>query len=146
MIQTIESIKNNTVYTADVNYGTMSWYLIDGRLCCTERMDVVRDATTAAVVEHSEMKVGDTFYEATIQCMDYWAPPGFYARNKSEVLEIARSLSKGGLSTSVLIHARIVARFKDGKLIGEIKTLDEFYTNLSEDEVNDTDLTETLSE
>jgi len=46
----------------------------------------------------------------------------------------------------LIVDARIVARFKDGELIGEIRTLDEFYNNLSEDEVNATDLTGTLSE
>lgn len=146
MIKTVKTIESGAVHTAEVNYGAMDWYLVDGRRCCTRDMSVVRKATAADIGDIGSMMIGDTFYGASIECKDYWSHPSFFAQKKSEVLDIARSLSKGGLSTSVIIHARVVAWFKDGELIGEVKTLDEFYNNLSEDEINVTDLTGTLNQ
>lgn len=135
----VKEIKGGIVYTDDVQYGRMSWYLIGGRPCCS---------TILGDLNHypSSMYVGDRFYGATIVLKHVPGEPSVFAKHKEDVLNIARDLSTLGGETAVIIHARIVARFKDGELVGEVRTLDEFYNNLSEDEVNATDLTGTLDD
>lgn len=130
---------NNNVHTEDINFGPMQWFKVEGRNCCS---------TDLTLLGHrpEPMYVGDGFCPVDICIKRGQGEAVVHARHKYDVLKIARSLSKDQKVTTVVIHSRVIARFEDGELIGDVRTLDEFYNNLSEEEVNETDLTGTLDD
>lgn len=52
-----------------------------------------------------------------------------------QALEIAKELSsKLGKEVTIYSHARHLARFLKGEQVGQVKTLDDFYTNVTEEQ------------
>lgn len=126
-------IKDGRVHVDGVDYGILYWSKIGDTFCCSQATGFSRSPFPVTI--------GHRFYEAEIILRDTPSIPPVYAVDKRDVLKIAQALSEEHGEVAVSIRSRFVAWFKDGALLGEVKTLDEFYHNLSEDEVNDTDLT-----
>lgn len=132
---TVTKVDDNEVVIAnDINYGKMKWFSIDGLLCCSAYLEDLG-------YEPAPMFEGDVFYDAAIEFRDWSSAPSVYAKNKSEVLAVAKELSKHHGQITVLICARYVAWFKDGKQLGRVARLDEYYTNLTEEFEEASDLT-----
>lgn len=125
--------ENGTVYANDLNYGQMSWFMVDGRMCCSSDLGKSR-------YYPSPMAVGDTFYGAAIILQHKPGEPTVHAKEQKDVLAIAQDLSLLGGETIVLISARIMARFKDGELVQGLNTLDKYYVDLTDEELAETDL------
>ena len=59
-----------------------------------------------------------------------------YVFDNADVRHICETLSKKtGLLVRVYSHARILASYRDGELLGDIRTLDSFYSNLTPEEI-----------
>ena len=59
-----------------------------------------------------------------------------YVFNNTDVRKLAAALSRhSGLTVRVESHARILAVYKNGELDGEIRSLDSFYSNLTQEQI-----------
>ncbi len=59
-----------------------------------------------------------------------------YVFDNADVRRICEALSKKtGLLVRVYSHARILASYRAGELLGDIRTLDSFYSGLSQEEI-----------
>lgn len=60
--------------------------------------------------------------------------PYFYARRQEDVLKVAKKLSEGH-SVQICAMSRILARFDKGEQIGPLRSVEDFYVELSQEEI-----------
>lgn len=64
-----------------------------------------------------------------------YTPVSVYVTDSLQALEIAKGLSSElGKEVGIYSHARYLAWFNDGEQVGELRTLDDFYTNITDEE------------
>lgn len=58
-----------------------------------------------------------------------------YATNRKDAIRVAKELSiSQGVDVTIIASARILARFNAGRQVGDLKTLDDFYTDVTPEE------------
>jgi len=75
----------------------------------------------------------DHYCQLTIQ-LETHMQPYFYARRQEDVLNVAKKLSEGH-PVRICAMSRILARFDEGEQIGPLGSVEDFYIELSQEEI-----------
>jgi len=86
---------------------------------------------------------GDIFLDMTVEKVSggFCVPSIIHPKKQEDVLKLAKLISSATSGECVIeANARYLARFANGELVGRIRTLDEFYTNIDSDMLEKTRL------
>lgn len=117
-----------------VNYGDLRWSMLN-RIIFTGTEDAL---IKLGFIVMAPMEVKHHFHGATLEVLvnDY-VHYSFYAKNQDELLALAEQMARRtGHECRITVMARILAWFTaDGQLKYPIKRIEEFYTDLSPEEI-----------
>lgn len=118
-----------------VQYNDLHWAEVNGLQFVGDRHEL----SAMGIPTLLPVKAGDQFYGVTIRVQ--WSDRVdvyLYADTKAAVLHVAKALAQRLNRTVVVDHmARVLARFdRTGKQVGEVVSLDKYYTNLTPAELS----------
>jgi len=136
----ITGIENNQVIgsvngsACGVIYGELHWTSLGNlRLVCHKA-----HLKELGLTSEGPMAIGDVVYEGTIEvCITDRIEHSCWAEFQTEALVVASALAEHTQRECKIIHsARVLARYSpSGALVGKVRTLDEFYLDLTEIEI-----------
>lgn len=120
-----------------INYGALVLNKLDGVIFATDAM--YSSMLNLPVIEvgevtkfNNKLHLSTTFETSQREVMHY-------IFNNNDVRKLAVALSMHtGLMVRVVACARILATYRNGQLMGEVRTLDSFYTSITPEERIDT--------
>lgn len=123
------------IIRGDINYGLLVVAEIAG-------IRFVTEAHRAEKLRLTTLDDEDVPEFNTALCVETQFPNGLntarhHVLDNRDVRWLGEALSKHTqMEVRVIAGARILARYKDGKLVGDIRQLDDFYSDLTADEIN----------
>ena len=114
-----------------INYGHLVQVNLDGVTIVGERDYFSFYLFNKQPFDHVPYE--DHYCQLVIQ-LETHMQPYFYARRQEDVLKVAKKLSEGH-SVQICAMSRILARFDEGEQIGPLRSVEDFYVELSQEEI-----------
>jgi len=121
----------NAIIKNDINYGNLVQVTMDGVVIVGSH-----DYFRFYIFKNSDFvfePYEDHYCELTIE-LETPMQPHFYARCHEDVVKVAKKLSKSH-PARIQAMARILARYEKGELVGDVRSLEDFYTGLTPAEI-----------